>query len=206
MRAVWLLGASSLALLWMGGQGVYQALTNRSPVDATCAGLEKTVPSATWLRVKGCTGLLTEASYKRKGSVIREVYIPVHAPRPEGATEDPVSHLVVATADDGVVALMREMAELDKSKDAKGIQLFMAQNAQRIRFDKDVEGMVRWGIDSDDKVLSHLRERRKKRLAEDFVVLDEGQQPALIWSATLLGGGIILGVFVLAILARSQRR
>jgi len=95
----------------------------------------------------------------------------------------------LATRDREVVDLAKKMSKID-SKDIKAMLGFVAENAKRLRHEKEVEGMVRSGIDSDDKVLKHLREK-KEGLAADFVVLDDGRKPGFL-SALLLGAGVLL--------------
>jgi len=96
----------------------------------------------------------------------------------------------LATRDQEVVDLAKKMSKID-SKDIKAMLGFVAENAKRLRYEKDVEGMVRSGIDRDDKVLKHLREK-KEGLAADFVALDDGRKPGFLWSALLLGAGVLL--------------
>ena len=187
MRLGCLGAALTIGLLWGGGQGVYQAVTNRAPTEVTCADLDLGLPKGAWLRVSGCTGSLLDASFKTRLGVVTEVYLPLHAKR-DGETEPP-AHLVLATRDREVVDLAKKMSKID-SKDIKAMLGFVAENAKRLRHEKEVEGMVRSGIDSDDKVLKHLREK-KEGLAADFVVLDDGRKPGFL-SALLLGAGVLL--------------
>jgi hypothetical protein len=185
----------TVALLWAGGQGFYQALTNRAPVTMTCADFEKAPAKAAWVKVTGCTGSLIDSSYKKKYGSVTEIFIPVHT---KGGSE--TAHLVVATDDPAVLAVAKRMSEADAKGDTKAMFSFLAENMTALQYDREIEGMVRSGFDSDDKVLKHLRER-KKGLAADFVVLDQGKKPGMIKSVLLLGGGLLLGVVGIAMFA-----
>jgi hypothetical protein len=195
MRLGCLLLFGTVALLWAGGQGFYQAVTNRTPTMLTCADLEKAPAKAAWVRVTGCTGSLIDSSYKKKYSSVTEIFIPVHT---KGGSE--TAHLVVATEDPSLLAVAKRMSEADAKSDTKAMLSFLAENAKALQYDQEIEGMVRSGFDSDDKVLKHLRER-KKGLAADFVVLDQGKKPGMIKSGLMLGGGVLLGVACIALFA-----
>jgi len=183
-----------LALLWAGGQGVYEGLRNRTPQTMTCEEAEKTPPTGSWLKLTGCRVNVIEAVYKtRFGAPTDDIFIPLTASGPNRAK---AVRFVVATRDPDIVALVKEMAAIDdKSKGASFA--FLAKNLHRLVRDKDVMGMVQSGIDKDDKTHKRLRELNKD-LVEDFVVIDEGRQPSLFKSFLILGGGIVVLLLFIA--------
>lgn len=183
----------TLALLWGGGQGVYEALRNRSPQEMTCEQAEKTPPSGSWLHLTGCRVNVMEAAYKtRFGVPIDDIFIPLTS---AGPGKKPV-RFVLATKDPEIIAVVKEMAALDE-KDKGALFTFLAKNAKRLVRDKDVKGMVQSGIDKNDKVQRRLRDVNKDLVA-DFVVIDEGREPGFLWSAFLLTGGVVLAFLFVA--------
>jgi hypothetical protein len=180
-----------LALLWAGGQGVYEGLRNRSPETLTCEAAQAMPPPSTWVHLTGCRVNVLEAAYKtRFGVPTDDIFIPLKA----GGGGDKAIRLVLATKDPDIVAVVKEMSALD-GNDKKAFFSFLAKNARRLVRDKDVTGMVQSGIDKDDKIHRRLKEQNKD-LADDFLVIDEGREPRLVWSLVLLGGGILLVVLL----------
>jgi hypothetical protein len=189
-----------IALLWAGGQGAYEALRNRSPETMTCEAAQATPPRSAWVHLTGCRVNVLEAAYKtRAGVATDDIFVPLTS---GGQGGDKAVRLVLATKDPDVVAVVKEMSALDE-KDTKALFSFLAKNAKRLVRVKDVTGMVQAGIDKDDKVYRRLKEVNKD-LAADFLVIDEGRQPRLLWSLVLLGGGLLLVLLLGAGAARKQ--
>jgi len=184
----------AIALLWAGGQGVYEGVTNRAPQTISCAEANKTPPSATWLHLTGCRVSVIEAAYSttRSGDEPSgDIYLPLSS---AGEDESKTVRFVLATRDPAVLSLIKEMSALD-AKNEGAFFSFLGKNAKRMIYDKDVTGMVQSGINRKDKVQEKLRELNKD-LAADFVVIEEGREPGLVWPAVLLTGGIALFLFL----------
>jgi len=189
-----------LALLWAGGQGVYEALSNRSPESLSCEAAQTTPPRSGWVHITGCKVNVLEAAYKtRAGVATDDIFIPLTAGGQGGAK---TVRLVLATKDPDIVAVVKEMSALDQN-DKKAFFSFLAKNAKRLIRDKDVSGMVQSGIDKNDKIHRRLKELNQD-LAADFLVIDEGREPRLLWSLSLLGGGVLLLLLLGASAAKRQ--
>jgi hypothetical protein len=181
-----------LALMWAGGQGVYEGLRNRTPETMSCEAAQATPPRSSWVHLTGCRVNVLEAAYKtRFGIPTDDIFIPLKAGTGGG---DKTIRLVLATKDPDIVAVVKEMSALD-GNDKKAFFSFLAKNVRRLVRDKDVTGMVQSGIDKDDKIHRRLKEQNKD-LADDFLVIDEGREPRLLWSLVLLGGGLLLVVLL----------
>lgn len=57
---------AALYLMWMGGQGLYMSVKNRTPMELACEHYDDVKPNKEWLRLTGCDLNLMESSYKRK--------------------------------------------------------------------------------------------------------------------------------------------
>ena len=74
-----------LALLIIGGQGVYVALNNPEPLEITVADYLAKKPNAEWMTLKDAEICLVEAAYKARLGRVAEVFIPL---RPIGESKD----------------------------------------------------------------------------------------------------------------------
>ncbi len=183
-----------IGLLWVSGQGFYEAWSYKAPVTEPCDAALAGAPRSGWVHFTGCRVNVMEATYMTRGSgeVTDEIYL-VLAPRGASATQ-PV-HYLLATKDPDVIAVVKEMAAID-GKDKRALYGFLAKNITRLVRDKDVIGMPQTWLDRSNKTDKRLRESNKN-LADDFVILDEGRQPGSVGSALgALGGAVVAFLFL----------
>ena len=99
--------------------------------------------------------------------------------------------MLVASKDEALLDLMSEMNELE---DEVKLITFMIENREKLRTERPVQGLVRFGIelDSDDK-----RDLKKlyPQLTEDFVILDEGDKPSRAMTVMLPIGLFLAWLF-----------
>jgi hypothetical protein len=186
-----------LCLLWTGGQRLYIAVTNRTPMIMSYDDYVQIKPSAHWLRLTNCMLNLGEASYKTIAGSKRptEIYIPVQS----SASDAGKVYVLVATKNQDLITTFMEMQNLQSKAEALAWAL---KNRDRIHSQRGVTGLVRFGIDMKDK------ERRKlaklhENIADDFIIVDEGERPNLTEGLGFLGGGIVLLVGVVLFQRRS---
>jgi hypothetical protein len=187
-----------IALIWAGGQGVYEAVRNRAPRVVSCSEAQTALPSEQWLHLTGCRVNVLGAAYKSRGNTpTGDIYIPITAAGGGGRK----TRLVLATHDPEIVALVREMSAINEG-DKTAAFGFIAKNAARMVRTKDIEGMVEAGIDKNDKLHRRLKELNED-LESEFVVIDEGRRPGFLKSSLMLGGGVLVALFV-AVAGRGQ--
>lgn len=190
----------TIALLFAGGQGVYEGVRNRAPESLSCAQAEKTPPRSAWVNLTGCKVNLMEAAYNtRFGAPAEKIFVPLTVTE---SSKTNTVHFVLATQDTEMVAVVHEMAALDE-KDTSAVYAFLGKNAKRLIRDKDVIGMVQSGISKNDKMHQRLRDLNKD-LVEDFLVIDEGREPDLMWSFLLLAGGVLCLLLLVASLTKAK--
>lgn len=180
-----------LGLIIGGAQGTYTALKNRNRVEITVSDYLAQKPDAEWVMFKNATLNLLDAAHMERFGKIDEVFVPVQ----DGETEEgaPV-HILMSTKDKEIIAAM---ADLKAAGDSEEKVLAAAmRNASKLFMNRDVSGLIQFGIESNSKTREKL-EKLDMHLAKDFVILEEGAQPALGQSAGLLTLGLGLGVFVL---------
>lgn len=187
-----------IGLLWMGGQGVYTGLTNSKQTEMTLAEYSQKKPTATWLKLKDCQVSTLDAAYTSKWGSITEVYIPLRAP---GAPREEKVHVLLATKDEATLDLIKKMSEMKNDQD---MLKFALENRKQLLSTRDVNGVVRFGIELKDK------DRRKlanldKNLTPDFVILSEGEEPHIFVSIAMVAGGLVLGLVLVVMFASSGK-
>jgi len=187
-----------IALLWGGGQGVYTALKNRQPLQITVSDYIAKKPNAEWVTLKDAQLNLLEAAHKERLGKISEIFIPV---RPKGESTDGPVHILLSTKDDAIVAALEDLNK--SSGNMKEALNAASRHADKLFMQKDVSGLIRFGIDSDDKTRAKLAKLDMK-LAPDFVIMNDGAAPSLFGSMSMLGIGVLVGFFKLRKAGKSE--
>jgi hypothetical protein len=188
----------AIALLWGGGQGVYTALKNRQPLEITVTDYIAKKPNAEWVTLKDAQLNLLEAAHKERLGKISEIFIPV---RPKGESTDGPVHILLSTKDDAIVAALEDLNK--SSGNMKEALNAASRHADKLFMQKDVSGLIRFGIDSDDKTRAKLAKLDMK-LAPDFVIMNDGAAPSLFGSMSMLGIGVLVGFFKLRKAGKSE--
>lgn len=189
-----------IALLWGGCQGIYTALKNRQPLEITVAEYIAKKPSAEWVTLKDARLNLLEAAHKGRREKISEIFIPI---RPKDEPPDAQVHILLSTKDDAIVAALED---LSKSNDSMKAAIDAAsRHADKLFMQKDVSGLIGLGIysDYDSKTRDKLAGLDMK-LADDFVILNDGAAPSLSSSLFMLGAGLLIGFFMLRSAAKND--
>lgn len=179
----------TIGLLWGGGQGLYTALTNRTPSEITVADYIAQKSDAKWLRLTEGKMRLASLSYSggRVSDQIKEVFIPL-VPA-EG--ESPQVHVLIASKKPEVLAYGTKLR--DASNPADAIRLLLSPEGISPR--DPVEGIVRFGIDLKDDEVKKLRELSPE-LAPDFVILTHDDRPDFAISFVLFAAGGVMLFFM----------
>ncbi|WP_395742418.1 hypothetical protein [Prosthecobacter sp.] len=187
----------AIGLLWGGCQGIYTALKNRQPLEITVADYIAKKPNAEWVTLKEAQLNLLEAAHKGRSGNISEIFIPV---RPKGQTEGSQVHILLSTKDKDIVAALEDLNR--SSGNMKDALEAAARHKDKIFVQRDISGLIRFGIDSDSKTRDKLAALDMK-LAPEFVILNDGAAPSLTGSLFMLGGGVLVGFFMLRSAAKS---
>lgn len=197
---------TALLLVIAGGQGIYVTLTNSEPVEITTTDFVAKKPDAKWLVLKEAEVSLTEAAYKSWMGNISEIFIPV---RPSGHSMNEPIHILLATEDEAVATALKKLREYGGTKQ-KTINV-ASQQADKLFMQKDISGLIRFGIVSDFITRFRLA-RLNLPLADDFVILDDDTTPTPYRPLAMLAGGLLIWFLMLceairvAAWRRQQRR
>ena len=109
-------------------------------------------------------------------------------------------HVLMSTKNKDI---LDALADLEKSSDTeKGVLEAASRHADKLFMQRDVTGLIQFGIESDSKTRSKLA-GLDMNLASDFVILEEGKSPALGVSVMMLILGLVVGVFMLGRAAKT---
>jgi len=120
-----------------------------------------------------------------------EIYVPVRNVNAGRSNE--VVHVVLATKDKEQLATLGEMQNLD----SKGALSWIFKNRQRVFCQRNVSGLVEFGVNLKDRDRQRLSVLLKNA-ANDFIILQEGAQPNIAEGLGFtIGGLMILGLMVI---------
>lgn len=197
MRLGCLLPLASIALVCFGAQGLYTVATNRKPVEISIQDFQKQASPGDkkWLKITGGE-LDTLNSVYNSGSGnedAKEIYVPVVAPG-EDSTKTPI-RLLLLTKDPELVSFINEGRKIDESSPTKALE-FAAKNASKLRPKRDIEGLVEFGLDSDDKKRAKI-DKLYTNMDPKAIILKDGDKPSLGKAGIMMGIGLVLGFFSL---------
>jgi hypothetical protein len=180
-----------LGLLIIGGQGVYVALKNSEPLEITVSDYLAKKPNAEWMTLKDAEICLVEAAYKARLGRVAEVFIPI---RPVGESKEAPVHILLSTEDQAVASALKSLgqsaAPMNKKVDAA------AHQADRLFMRQDITGLTRYGILYDLFMRTRLA-RLNMNLAEDFVILNDGESPDFTVNLCMVGAGLLIWFLML---------
>ncbi len=180
-----LVALGALYMLWMGGQGMYTSIKNHAPMELACENYDDVKPNKEWLKLTACELNVLESSYMEENGKVTELFIPARGPGEEEG--DPI-HVLLATDDRDLLALTNEMIKLETEAE---LMAYFAKHRSQLYVTRDVQGLVRYGVDLDDGDRADLK-GLDDSLATDFVIVDDGKEPGFGKSLGLLGGGSVL--------------
>ena len=180
-----------LTLLIIGGQGVYVAVKNPDPLEITVADYLAKKPNAEWMTLKDAQISLVEAAYKARLGRVAEVFIPI---RPIGEAREAPVHILLATEDPAVAAALLALSQssttMKKKVDAA------SQQADKLFMRQDITGLTRYGILYDLFMRARLA-KLNMNLAEDFVILNDGEAPNFTVNVCMVGAGLLIWFLML---------
>ena len=204
MRLGCLLPLVSIVLVFGGGQSVYTAVKNRKPTEIAITDLIARKPSAEWLNIGGGVLDTTNASYTSAfgAGEAKSVYVPLVVPGTV-STEGEI-HVLVLTKDPDLLRVTNEARKLDDSKAPEAAAAeFLLKNLDQLQVARSVQGLVKFGIEADDKKTRKIR-KLYGNLAKDVVILEEGKSPSAAQGIAFLVAGLVLGGFLMRSFARKS--
>lgn len=160
----------------------------------------KSKPKAEWLVLTNCVLNLTDASYlkSKTSDAPKMLYIPVTTAK---KSDDKKVHVILATKDEAMLATMKEMMQQKPSSVALA---WISKNLDRCFIKQDISGVVQFGIDQKDSERKKLTSLQGD-LADDFIIIKDGEKPEFIISGLMFAGGVLLLIGLLSNIFSSKK-
>lgn len=169
------LAMAAVALIWGGGGNTYVALTNRQPTTMTCADYMHNGSHRQWLELSDCM-----VDFNNVVSLWDKT----------GRVE-------------GFYAPLLPVGEHDVRSPIV-VRAGSRKAMRRLAFSTTFKGLAQFGLDHDSDVRSTLTEG-KLGLTSDFVILEPGKEPNPQQAVTLLGIGLIAGLWCVGRIRKGGR-
>lgn len=204
MRLGCLLPVISVGLVIIGGQSVYTGLKNRKPTEVGIEALVAKKPSAEWLIIKDGVLDTMNSAYSSSFGVgdAHSVFVPLVPPKTDSS--ETKIHVLVMTKDPALVKFTNQAREFDKPGASEtAAHEFILKNLDKMRVARTVQGLVKFGVEADDKETRKIR-KLYNNLAADAIILEEGEEPSVFRGVVMFLVGLILGGVLLMSYTRKQ--
>lgn len=192
-----------LALVIGGGQELYTGMKNGSMIEVGIVEFEANKPDAKWLQIDGGKLQVLDAAFSqgRFDKSAKEVFIP-YVPK-DADDEDRKVHVLLKTKNPDILRFIEESREMEEKLGPDATEQQQAELAieivaklvKSVEIDRPINGLVEFGINSNSKETEKLRSLFP-RLAEDFVVLQDGKKPEFGLGLFMLLAGCAVGYFI----------
>jgi hypothetical protein len=184
-----------------GGQELLLAFRNSTPLEVSCADLQKSAPHQEWVAMKGCSLDVSAATYlyDEDSGKISELYIPLFA----GEQNESKTKVSLHTTKLEWLELFSKLQEVKNSE--KEIEAFYQKNEKLLRQTGDFEGVVEKGITGEPAYYQMLKETDDD-LAEGFFIVRHEKKPSFAMGASFFGLGALSGLYGLLFGIRKFRR
>ena len=192
---MWKLSASvvAVALVALGGEGLYHAFKGRDRIDVDCGDLETARPSSHRLLVTGCEVEYGGVGY-RGGASIEELFFPA---RPAGRAM--AAPIVIVTRNPAALAIAQPVLGSGRGLSADQSLASLRKAVEAARAHQSIDGLARAGV------IERLRTRRilsgltATPVAPDALLIDLEGRPDFLKPLLALATGLLLGVLPFAL-------
>lgn len=166
-----------------------------APTAMSFAQFEASAPQAGWFKIADAQLEVGEALWVEDqfgDKAIGNIYIPARRKGTELGLEKPITVLVRVPDED---AAMREfvtkLREVEQGSDA-AVEKFALANLDKMQVARTLQGTVAGGVDVLGNSDASLLKKADAKLADNFVILQEGVVPSTAGRVILLGFSILL--------------
>jgi hypothetical protein len=189
----------AVALLILGGEGVYHAVLGRERVSTDCQSLARARPPSHRLHVNGCE--IDYAGVGFRGSdAVEEVFFPA---RPSGSGVP--APIVIVTRNPAVVAIARTVVGGGRSIPADQSLPVLQKAAAIIAPNQRIDGLVRAGMIERWRTRRIVSGLTSTPVAADAMLIDLEGAPDFLQPLIAMAGALLLAVLALGLPRRRPR-
>jgi hypothetical protein len=187
----------AVALLILGGEGLYHAVRGRGQVSIDCQALADAPPSAHGLHVTGCE--IDHAGVGFRGSEgIEEVFFPA---RPAGSRGP--SPIVIVTRNPAVLALAQTVAGGSRSIPPEQSLPVLQKAAAIVAPNQAIDGLARAGIIEGWQARRIVSGLTSTPVAADAMLIDLEGAPDFLRPLMAIAGSLLVGALALGLPRRA---
>lgn len=165
--------------LWWGGQNLYTGLSERDPLEITCAKYLQERPDNRYLRLTECEPDLDNMAIEEgKSKEVKAVYIPLRAK----GTEIGKTRIVLKRTDDAMTSLADSLDGPVGPNEAVARKVLGELEGPN-------QGLVQFGLDLSDRDMTQLK-NLNLGLDSDFIIMEHGKAPRLLLGALAFAAGL----------------
>ena len=206
LRLALLALGATIAMLVFGGVEISESMRFRSPRVLTYEQFAAQMPQEGWYRITGARLEVVNGVWQedKKTHAIDKVFVPLSSAGDKGGDINTPTKVMVEETDPAILQTAGEVKDLNG--DAATID-FIKKNHDRAFIRRDVEGMVKTGLNSDSDTREKMAKLDNTSLASNWIMLKEGAHPSLGLGLLLfMGGGLLAVLQVLYYLRRRMTR
>src|SRR5205085_665091 len=125
---------------------------------------------------------------------ITEIYVPVFGASELKADTRPSTRLILQTRDPVLVENYRSFTDSSNSMTKEQADEYIRRHVEQLFVRKDIEGMVKSGLNSEDSDVTKELARLSTNLDPNYTILEEGKKPSMLMGLGLTALGALLAV------------
>ena len=186
-------GKVGLLIAIFGIVSLGTAITQRKLETLSIEAVAAKKPNSRWVRIEGGVFDLTNASAISLRAIDSPLKLYVPLVKPDYDAEKDLIHALVVTDDRTILKLYKKFQEAGDSSVAQGVE-FALKNAGRMQASRTVQGLILSDFERGGSEERKMRKSYENGLAEDVVIMGEGEAPSFAGAIGMIGGG--LGMFL----------
>ena len=196
-----LLLLASLALLAIGGEGLYYLARSQQQITLTCADFTRSRPASAWLRLTNCDIDYVGAGFSEAGDGgITELYFPI---RPVGQPRNTPAIVVAATRDTAALAEAQKTLGGGRQPTQEEFLVMMLKIVTQLKASREIQGYAR------TSTIDVLRARRvvsglSAPIDPRFVMVDVHSNPSALVPAVEAAAGLLALVAFIVLTTRRR--
>ncbi len=182
---------AGLLMVIFGIVSLVTAITQRKLETLSIEAIATRKPDSRWVRIEGGVFDLTNASAISFRAVDTPLKLYVPLVKPDHDAEKDLIHALVVTDDRTILKLYKEFQEAGDASVTQGVE-FALKDAARLRASRAVQGLILSDFERGGYEERKMSKSYENGLAEEVIIMEEGQKPSFAGAIAMMGGGLVL--------------